>query len=163
MAQKNDRILRLIAVAKLVKAAILGATGIGALSMMSTGAAHSIQNAVLHLAPGNATLRHAWAHARALPSHTLELAGAGFIAYAVLFTIEGVGLWIKAVWAEYVTVAITTSFIPLEIYELAKSVSVAKSVALAANIAIVVYLVLKLRKDGKWPFNGDDSSSSFAA
>jgi uncharacterized membrane protein (DUF2068 family) len=163
MPQQNGRILRLIAVAKLVKAAILAATGLGALSMLSTGVAHTLHGWVLHLAPGNATLRGGFAHARALPPHTLELAGIGFLAYAVLFTIEGVGLWIQAVWAEYLTIGITSSFVPFEIYELVKSVSIAKSVALAANIAIVIYLVLKLRKDGKWPFNGGDSSSSFAA
>jgi uncharacterized membrane protein (DUF2068 family) len=49
-------------------------------------------------------------------------------------------------WAEYVTVTITGSLIPFEIYEIARHVSPIRIGVLAANVAVVVYLVVLLRR-----------------
>ena len=40
----------------------------------------------------------------------------GFI-YAALDLVEGTGLYLEKVWAEYLTLAITASFLPWEIFE----------------------------------------------
>ena len=66
--------------------------------------------------------------------------------------VEGIGLLLRRVWAEYVTIVITTSFVPLEIYELVERASLAKAIALVVNIAIVAYLALRLRSTKHWPF-----------
>ena len=39
-----------------------------------------------------------------------------------------------------------------EIYELVDQPGVIKAVVTVANVAIVIYLVLRLRNDGNWPF-----------
>jgi uncharacterized membrane protein (DUF2068 family) len=67
---------------------------------------------------------------------------------AVLFT-EGIGLWLRRTWAEWLTVSVTAALIPLELWRLlfgAHHQHLALLVVMAANIAIVVYLVLMLRR-----------------
>jgi uncharacterized membrane protein (DUF2068 family) len=51
-------------------------------------------------------------------------------------------------WAEYLTLIVTASFLPLEIYELSVHVSVLKIVAFVVNIAVVVYLLYAKRLFG---------------
>jgi uncharacterized membrane protein (DUF2068 family) len=77
--------------------------------------------------------------------HELEAIDAGTFVYAVVFAIDGVGLLLVPCWAEYLTLIVTASFIPLEIYDLVQHASVPKLIAIAVNAAIVVYLAVKLR------------------
>jgi hypothetical protein len=51
-------------------------------------------------------------------------------------------------WAEYLTLIVTASFLPLEIYELSVRVSVLKLIAFVLNIAVVVYLLYAKRLFG---------------
>jgi len=67
--------------------------------------------------------------------------GAVALGYAVLFGIEGVGLWLGKYWAEWFTVIATGSLIPLELYETLHHFGWLKLATLAGNVAIVVYLV----------------------
>lgn len=70
----------------------------------------------------------------------LAAIGKGGLAYAALFTVEGVGLWLQKQWSEYLTAFVTGSFIPFELYGLVHEFSVAKLVTLVLNAAVVVYL-----------------------
>jgi uncharacterized membrane protein (DUF2068 family) len=62
------------------------------------------------------------------------------LAYAAVFAVEGVGLWMQRRWAEWLTTIITASLIPLEVWELFHSPTLGKASVLAINTAIVVYL-----------------------
>jgi uncharacterized membrane protein (DUF2068 family) len=70
-------------------------------------------------------------------------------AYAAVFAIEGIGLWMQKRWAEWLTTIITASLIPLEIWELFFRPTIGKAAVLVANTAIVVYLVWHVRSKGK--------------
>jgi uncharacterized membrane protein (DUF2068 family) len=78
----------------------------------------------------------------------LHLVGAAIAAYALLEGVEAVGLWFAQRWAEYLTFVATASFVPLEIWELAHTVSWFKIVALVVNVAIAVYLLVAKRLFG---------------
>ncbi len=52
----------------------------------------------------------------------------------------------KKRWAEYLTLVITLSFIPLEVFELAKHFRPIKVVILVLNIVIATYLVVMLKR-----------------
>ena len=67
--------------------------------------------------------------------------------YAVLYAVEGIGLWINARWAQYLTAISTSLFIPLELWQLGVHFTPMKLLALAINVAIVVYLVWLLRAE----------------
>lgn len=76
------------------------------------------------------------------------------LGYAVLFGIEGVGLWLGKHWAEWFTVIATGSLIPLELYETLHRFGWLKLATLLGNVAIIIYLVriaLQPRNTAKQP------------
>ena len=73
----------------------------------------------------------------------------GTLVYAALFLTEGIGLLLEKVWAEYFTVIVTSSFLPLEIYELIKKFNGFKVAVTIANAAIVAYLIWRLKHKKK--------------
>lgn len=81
-----------------------------------------------------------------LPASKLELAGVIALLYAGLFAVEGVGLWRAKRWAEYLTIVATSSFVPFEIYALARHASWHRAATLAVNLLVVGYLVWKVRQ-----------------
>ena len=54
-----------------------------------------------------------------LDGRKLKAISAGTFLYSALLLTEGTGLLLRQRWAEYFTVVVTGSFIPLELYELA--------------------------------------------
>ena len=68
------------------------------------------------------------------------------LAYAALFAIEGIGLWMEKRWAEWLTTIITASLIPLEAWEIVLRPTIGKVLILLANVAVVAYLVWHVRK-----------------
>jgi uncharacterized membrane protein (DUF2068 family) len=75
--------------------------------------------------------------------HTLRLVT---LCYAAVFAIEGIGLWMRKRWAEWMTTIITASLIPFELWELFYRPNVGKVLVPLANAAIVVILVLHVRR-----------------
>ncbi|MEO8809338.1 MAG: DUF2127 domain-containing protein [Rhodanobacter sp.] len=63
------------------------------------------------------------------------------LGYAVLFAVEGIGLWMGKHWAEWFTVIATGSLIPIELYETLHRFGWIKLAMLVGNVAIIVYLV----------------------
>ena len=83
-----------------------------------------------------------------LQSGTIKLVGLVFTVYALIEGIEAVGLWYERRWAEYLTFIVTTSLLPLEIYELAHRFTPFKILAFVINVAVVAYLLLAKRLFG---------------
>jgi uncharacterized membrane protein (DUF2068 family) len=83
-----------------------------------------------------------------LKSGTLHLVGAAVLVYGVIEGVEAVGLWFQRRWAEYLTLIVTASFLPLEVYELIHKFTPFKVVALVVNVAIVAYLLFAKRLFG---------------
>jgi len=71
----------------------------------------------------------------------LRIALVTALLYAVVETIEAIGLWKERRWAEYLTVLATAGFLPLEIHELLKRVTVVRIGALIINVALIVWLI----------------------
>jgi len=74
-------------------------------------------------------------------TRTLTLIALGLLAYGVLQSVEGYGLWNQRRWAEYLTVVATSAFIPFEIFELSHKLTVVRAGALVINVAAVVWLL----------------------
>lgn len=69
--------------------------------------------------------------------------------FAAVFITEGIGLFFKQRWAEYLTVVVTASFIPFEIFECFKHFGPGKFVLLVVNTVIVCSLLWILKKNFK--------------
>ena len=80
--------------------------------------------------------------------HTLLILLITAIAYSVVEGVEAVGLWLAQRWAEYLTALATAGFLPFEIHELTKRVTVLRVTALVVNLAILAWLVWRKRLFG---------------
>ncbi len=69
--------------------------------------------------------------------------------FSVVFITEGIGLFCRQRWAEYLTVVFTASFIPVEIYEIFRHVGPIKIVLLVVNVVIVSSLLWIMKKNPK--------------
>jgi uncharacterized membrane protein (DUF2068 family) len=147
MNSSQNELIRLVAVFKLVKAATLIVTGIGILKLMHMDVGQEVVHwvAMLGLDPGRPYVNHAIEKVTTLsPKRIEEISLASFV-YAALFLTEGIGLWLEKRWAEWFTVIITSSLVPLEFYEIFRHPTATKIVVLAINIAIVGYLIYHIR------------------
>ena len=157
MKRKNNGLLRIIAVFKLVKALTLIAVGIGALHLThADNAADTLAKLAERIGfnPGARYLDHALARIANLPPKDFRDLGIGSFVYAALFLTEGVGLWLAKRWAEWFTAIITGSLVPLEIFEIHRHPSITKVIVLLLNIAIVAYLVVRIRREQSSQFEG---------
>ena len=147
--EKSPAALIAIGLFKLLKGLLLVATGLGALSLLHRDLFDTIGHwvTVLRVDPDNEFIHAAIGKLLNVTPRQLKEIGAGTFFYAALLLTEGVGLLMRQHWAEYFTVITTAGLIPLEIYELAKHLTVVKVVVLLVNVAIVVYLVLRLRSE----------------
>lgn len=150
----RDILIRLIALFKLVKALLLIAVGIGALSIRHNhdGALGRWIHALV-FDPHGRLFHEAVAKISGLDTRELAGIAIGSVVYAAVFLIEGVGLMLRRGWAEVLTTIITISFLPLEIYELVEHKSWMKIGVIIVNALIVVYLIRRLRREGHWPFH----------
>jgi uncharacterized membrane protein (DUF2068 family) len=151
---RPDIIIRLIALLKLAKALVLIAVGIAALVMWRRpdGWLDAWFDAVA-LDPHGEHLHRLLTKIASLDARRLELIGIGSLIYASVFVVEGVGLMLRRMWAEVMTVVVTTSFIPLEFYELVDHRSVAKAGVIVVNVLVVLYLLRRLHREQHWPFH----------
>jgi uncharacterized membrane protein (DUF2068 family) len=138
----------LIAVFKLVKGGLLFAVGIGMLSLLN----ENVMTELMH-----------WAHKLQLETHRHfiqrllmwlglvqrrdipVIVGTTFF-YSTLLLTEGLGLLLEKVWAEYLTLILTASFIPVEVYGLTRHATVTRATVLTLNIFVVAYLAMRLRQ-----------------
>jgi uncharacterized membrane protein (DUF2068 family) len=91
---------------------------------------------------------HELEKALAAKPSTLVLITLMLAAYAILQVVEGVGLWLLKRWGEYFAVVATSVFLPLEIYDLTRGITMTRVVTFTINVAAVVYLLVSKRLFG---------------
>ena len=74
-------------------------------------------------------------------THVLVEISIGLFLYGTLCIVEAYGLHKRRRWAEYLTVAAISLFIPFEIYEVVYRLSFIRVAVLVLNIIIVYYLI----------------------
>ena len=149
MKSADNRLIRLIAVFKLLKAILLIAVGLSALHLLHKDVASIAQHWVKMLAldPGNRYVDRAIQKAGDLTPNKIKGLGVVSFIYAGLFLTEGIGLWLVKRWAEWFSVILTTSLVPVEVYEIHRHPSPLKILILILNIAVVGYLVYRIRSE----------------
>lgn len=158
-ALRSAFILRLLAIERWVRGAVILLLGVAVIRLRTTQV--SLQELFdrdlsslepffrqIHLnVSDSATIRAVENVLHASPA-TLDLIAAGLLGYGALQIAEGIGLWSLKRWGEYVAVVGTTLFIPLEIYELTEKLTWLRLAVLLINIAAVLYLLLSKRLFG---------------
>lgn len=139
MPQRRNRYLAVLAVFRMVKAAALFAAGIGALRLPRV--AQWI--ARLPFAGDHEMVQRALVFLTHLPPKRAGLVAAAAFSYGAVMAVEGVGLWMQKQWAEWLTIAVTASFIPFEVIEIARRATGPRIAMLVINLAILAYLVVR--------------------
>lgn len=121
--------------------------GVGAFRLFDRDIAGFLEHWIkaLRLDPGEHFFDMALAKAADLTPQQIRNIGLGSFFYAGLFSAEGTGLWLRKRWGEWLTVIITGSLIPIEIYEMVRHIGPAKVAVLVLNVAIVAYLIFHIR------------------
>ena len=145
----SGRLLVLIGIYKVLEGSLLLAAGFGVLHLLhghvETHLLHWVH--VLRVDPDNKYIHRALERAFAMSPKQLKELSVGTFVYAGLRYAEGFGLAFRKKWAEYLTVIATGVFIPLELYEMTHHLTYVKILVFATNIAVLVYLIVRLRKD----------------
>ena len=149
MKSSDNRLIRLIAFFKLLKSALLIAVGMSALRLLHRDVASVLEHwvAMLGLDPGNRYVDRALQKFGNLTPNKIRSFGVVSFIYAALFLTEGIGLWLVKRWAEWFSGIITTSLVPVELYEIYRHPSVIKCLVLVLNIAVVGYLLYRIRNE----------------
>jgi len=149
MKSADNGLVRLIALFKLLKAALLIVVGLSALHLLHKDVASIAEHwvTVPGLDPGNRYVGKALQKFADLTPQKIKGLGVVSFIYAGLFLVEGIGLWLLKRWAEWFSVIITTSLIPVEGYEIYRHPSAVKCLVLILNIAVVAYLLHRIRSE----------------
>ena len=152
VAPWEDFVLRLIAIWKLLHAVFFTAVGFGLLRLRHHNVVDFLNDHLIipyHLNPEKPFVDWMLDQAEKVTPHTLSLLGGAFFLYAALFAMEGVGLYLRRRWAEWLVVFITGSLLPLEVYELLHKAAMWKAAAVVGNLLIVGYLIHRLTLDAR--------------
>jgi len=140
---RHNRWLILIAAFKLSQALLFVAVGVGAFRLLHKDIGDLLTHLVEHLRfnPESRFVNFILDKSSLVTDRLLRRIGeVGFI-YAGLDLIEGTGLYLEKVWAEYLTLVITGSFLPWEIFEVLRRVTWIRSGLLAVNALVFFYLL----------------------
>lgn len=145
----TSRGLRIIAAFKLFKGLVLFAIGIGAVKLLHKDLAVEVERwaDIFRVDPNNRYIHRVLERFAILDARKLKELSVGTFFYSALLLTEGTGLLLGKRWAEYFTIIATSSFLPLEVYELTKRVSSPRLIVLLLNVAVVVYLVIELYRN----------------
>lgn len=145
---RRRRVIRLIAAERFLRGLLILAAGGYLLTHLGTDFGRIANHLArrLELDPHRPFIRHIIDRLHRLHARTIVITGIAALGYGVLELVEGVGLWLDQLWAEYLTVIATSLLVPFELYELVHKPSLLKAGGIVVNIAIVAYLVYALRK-----------------
>ncbi len=136
---------------KLLKAVLFVSMGFGVIRLLHKDVADVFLRAVtaLRFDPENRFVNVLLEKSALLSPHRLKEISFAIFLYATLDVIEGTGLVLEKVWAEYFTLILTGSFLPWELYEIIHHVTVLKIVLALLNLAVFIYLLIVVNEKVK--------------
>ena len=148
---ESDYFLRIIAIFKLIKAALFLCAAVGVLHFLHRDVETSLMQMMdtTHVDSDNRAAKWLLRQAAKLTSTRIGEISAICFVYGCLFATEGIGLYLRKHWAEWLVVVLTGSLLPIELYELFHKYNWAKLGVLGINLVILVYLITVIRKERK--------------
>ena len=148
---RRDRGLLLIGVFKLAKAVFFFLLGIGALHLLHKNLGDEAMRMAtsLRLDPEGRLVALLTTKVDLVDIKHLREIGAFTFAYAGVALVEGVGLLMEKIWAEYLTLSLTVVFLPWELFELIREATLFRVGLLLINLIVLAYLLWLLRRTKK--------------
>jgi uncharacterized membrane protein (DUF2068 family) len=149
--QRHNQWLILIAAFKLAQALLFLAVGVGALKLLHKDIGDLLLGMAEHLRfnPESRFVNFVLEKSLLLDDRLLRRIGAVFFIYAGLDLLEGTGLYLEKAWGEYLTLAISASFLPLEIFEVLRRFTLIRVSLLAVNVLVIIYLLKLVARRGR--------------
>jgi len=150
--KRHNSWLILIAAFKLAQALLFVTIGVGALQLLHKDVGDVLQGLADHMRfnPESKFVNFILENATLLDDRVLRRIGAVVFIYAGLDLVEGIGLYMEKRWAEYLTLAITGSFLPWEVFEVFRRATSVRIGLLTLNALVFAYLlrlVLERKRD----------------
>lgn len=148
VAAHHDNGLLAIALFKLGKALLFFCIGIGAIHLLHKDLGDEVVRlaTALKFDPESRFVSVMLDKVDLIDAHRLREIGMATFAYSALALTEGIGLLREKVWAEYLTLILTISFLPWELFELARHPNWFRLGLLLINLAVLGYLVWLLQR-----------------
>ncbi len=143
MRRRHRAGLMLIAIYKLLGAVLLLAVGVGALKLLHKDIDDVVWKVVadLRMNPESRIVNFIFAKAELLNDPLLKRIELAAFCYAGLGVLEALGLFFEKIWAEFLTLFITASFLPFEAHEMMRRLTWVRVSILAVNVGVVIYLL----------------------
>jgi len=140
---RHTRGLLLIAVYKAILALFFVALGVAALHLLNKDIDDVISQlgGWLRLSPESKFVNFLYDRSSMISDPLLKRIGLLAFVYAAVSFAEGIGLYLEKAWAEYLTLGITASFLPWEIFEVLHRATWIRLALLVVNTVIFVYLL----------------------
>jgi uncharacterized membrane protein (DUF2068 family) len=144
----RDRGLLLIGLFKLGKSILFFCLGFGAIHLLHKDLGDEVMRlaTALKFDPESRFVALLLDKVDLIDAHRLKEISLATFGYSAVALTEGVGLLLEKVWAEYLTLILTISFLPWELYELAHRPSWFRLGLLLTNLAVLAYIVWLLRR-----------------
>ena len=141
--KRHNSWLILIAAFKLAQALLCVAIGVGAFQLLHKDVGDVLQGLAEHMRfnPESKFVNFVLDNASVLNDRLLRRIGAVVCIYAALDLVEGIGLYLEKTWAEYLTLFITASFLPFEIFEIVRKTTPIRIGLLTVNTLVLLYLL----------------------
>ncbi|MFZ0746126.1 MAG: DUF2127 domain-containing protein [Terracidiphilus sp.] len=141
--RQHNKWLVLIAIYKFVQALLIAAVGVGALRLLHKDIGDVLYQlaGALRFNPESRFINFVLDKASLLNDPMLRRIGAVAFSYAGLSIAEGIGLYLEKAWGEFLTLFITASFLPWEVFEVFRRVTGIRVALLIANTLVFIYLI----------------------
>jgi uncharacterized membrane protein (DUF2068 family) len=141
--RRHNTGLILIAAFKLGQALLFFAMGFGVFRLLHKDIGDELTWLANHLRfnPESKFINFLLVKSSILDDRLLRRIGAVVFIYAGLDLVEGIGLYLEKTWAEYLTLVITASFLPWEVFELFHRLTLIRISLLTVNALVFIYLL----------------------
>ncbi|HLY40922.1 MAG TPA: DUF2127 domain-containing protein [Terracidiphilus sp.] len=141
--RRHNKWLLLIAAYKSIQALLIAAVGFGALRLVGKDIGDVIGQIVgaLRFNPESRLVNFILDQASLVSDPLLRRIGVVAFCYAGLSLAEGIGLYLEKAWGEFLTLFITASFLPWEVFEVFRRVTWVRVALLIVNTLVFLYLI----------------------
>jgi uncharacterized membrane protein (DUF2068 family) len=140
---RHDRWLIIIGSFKILEGLLFVLLGLGVVRLLHRDIGDVLLRAAmaLRLDPESHFVNILLDKVELLTPHKMRLISEGIFLKAGLDFVEGIGLAMEKTWAEWLTIGLTASFLPWEIFELAKHFTWVKVGITLLNVLVLIYLL----------------------
>ena len=143
LRHRHDRWLIIIGIFKVFEGLLFVLLGLGVVRLLHRDIGDLLLRAAMamRLDPESHFVNLLLDKVQLLTPHKMRLISAGIFLKAGLDFVEGIGLALEKTWAEWLTIGLTASFLPWEVFEIVRHFTWMKVGITLVNVLVLLYLL----------------------